>query len=275
MDLLVRTAEPRDKNDLTEISRNTWDGHDYLEKAAETWFNDSGFMVGEISGRVVACGKITELPGKVAWLEGLRVHPDFRGKGFGRIMSERVLQEAVRLRENGRFHHIEFSTYISNMESRSMAEKQGFRIAEFFHVIGLENPSTDLLRVSVTPAELASKDLSIYEMHVPCGWKYPLASAGNTLEWLTENAEFWQTDGGARFLTSRRGFEISPLASSLGNPLEFLRGALSLVLSREMDYSEMMIHDSHSALLEIALEYGYEYWEEPGQANIPVYSYFS
>ncbi len=273
MELLVRTAEPGDRKDLADISRNTWEGHDYLEKTAEAWFTDSGFMVGEVAGRVVACGKITCLPGNTAWLEGLRVHPDYRGKGLGRIMSEKILQEALRLKLKGKYNEIEFSTYINNVESRTMAEKQGFRITELFHVLGFENPSMKHGSVSVVKTQLLPEDLSIYRQHTPCGWKYPISSASETTDWLLDNAEFWQTETGARFLTARRGFEISPLASSLKDPGEFVRGALSLVLSKKMDYAEIMAHDSHHTVLKAALTAGFSYWEEPGTANIPVYRF--
>ena len=268
MELLVRAAVPTDKDDLAEISRNTWEGDDYLEKTTESWLEDSGFYVGELSGKVVACGKITRMPGGVAWLEGLRVHPEFQGKGFGRTMSEKVLQEALRLQSIGRYHEIEFSTYMNNLESRAIAFKQGFRITELFHVLSFENPSMKQPPVQVKKTGLLPEDLSIYLQHAPCGWKYPHSSVSETAEWMADNAEFWQTAGGARFLTARRGFEISPLASSLLNPVEFVRGAHSLVLSKGMDYTEMMVSDSHFTVLKAALEAGFSYWEEPGAANI-------
>ncbi len=274
-DLIVRPALPGDREDLAEISRTTWEGHDYLEQVTGEWLEDSGFMVAELEGRVIGCGKITPFPGKVAWLEGLRVHRDFRGRGLGAVISSRILEEAMRQVELGRFRHIEFSTYINNLESRAMAEKQGFRIVEEFHVVGLEEPSPGgTVLPEVFETRLKSDDIRIYPLHAPCGWKYPRSSESDTVEWLRRNATFWQTPGGTRFLASRRGFEISPLASALEDPRDFVLGAVSLAKSRGMDYSEMMVHDSHRGVLEAAVEFGYEYWEEQGRANVPVYRYF-
>lgn len=272
---MVRPAVPGDREDLAEISRTTWEGHDYLEQVTGEWLEDSGFMVAELDGRVIGCGKITPFPGEVAWLEGLRVHRDFRGRGLGAVISSRILEEALKQVEMGRFRGIEFSTYINNLESRAMAEKQGFRITEEFHVVGLEEPDPGgLVLPEVFETRLEGADLRIYPLHAPCGWKYPRSSESDTIQWLQRNSTFWETQGGARFLASRRGFEISPLASALDDPREFILGAVSLVISRGMDCSEMMIHDSHSALLRRAVEFGYEYWEEPGRANVPVYRYF-
>lgn len=275
MDLHVRKAELRDRADLAEISRATWEGHDYLEGITDSWLADFGFMVGELSGRVVACGKITGMPGGVAWLEGLRVHPDFRGRGLGRVMSRRILKEALGLLESGKFTGIEFSTYIGNLESRSMAEKQGFRITELFHVVSIEDMPTPATPMELTSVDVTTEDAAIYTEHVPCGWKYIHSGAADALEWLRANAEFWQTPGGVRFLSSNRDMEISPLSSALADPGEFVAGAMSLAASVNRDCAEIMIHDSHSTILRAALEAGFSHWEEPGRANIPVYRFFS
>lgn len=275
MRLVIRKASAADTGDLAEISRNTWDGHDYLEEVSKVWLKESGFVVGEVENRVIACGKITAMPGRVAWLEGLRVHPEYRGKGMGKLMSEKVLQLALDKVDTGEFSSIEFSTYIGNVESRAMAEKQGFQITELFHVVGRENLSDSDLHVSVSETTLTPGDLSIYSEHTPCGWKYIHTSAADAISWMKRNAGIWQTESGARFLTSNRGFEISPLASALDDPEGFVTGALSLARSKSMDYLEMMIHDSHSELLNLSLKAGFSYWEEQGTANIPVYRYSS
>ncbi len=273
MDLLIRPAEPGDRADLAEISRTTWEGHDYLEGVADSWLTDSGFIVGELSGRVVACGKISRMPGDVAWLEGLRVHSEFRGRGLGRVMSDRILEEALRLLQEGRFTGIEFSTYINNLESRAMAERQGFRITELFHVVGIEDITPPSTPMELTPVDITAEDLAIYLEHAPCGWKYIHAREKDSLAWLRANAGIWQTPGGVRFLASNRDMEISPLSSALTDPGEFIKGALSLVASMDRDCAEIMIHDSHGHVIRAALNAGFSYWEEPGTANIPVYRY--
>lgn len=274
MSLVIREAAAGDTDDLADISRNTWEGHDYLEQVSKNWLADGGFIVGEAGGRVVACAKITGMPGRIAWLEGLRVHPDFRGRGYGRIMSDQVLQLALEKVETGEFSAVEFSTYIGNVESRTMAEKQGFRITERFHVIGMENPLPSGESVSLKETALSSGDLSIYPEHTPCGWKYIHTSAADTPGWLRRHAQFWQTESGAGFLTSGRGGEVSPLATALDDPEGFITGAQSLAVLKGLDYLEMMIHDSHRNLLKHALEAGFSYWEEPGAANIPLYRYY-
>lgn len=271
IELVVRSAEARDMADLSAISRCTWEGHDYLERVADRWLADPGFIVGELDGRVVACGRIARLPGDVAWLEGLRVHPDFRGRGFGRVMSERLLSKALKLMSEGFFTSIEFSTYVHNVRSRAIAEQQGFSIVELFHVLYLERPSGPAPGVDVVSTCLRRGDLDIYSEHAPCGWKYLQASNDGAEQWLRDHADFLQTERGARFLVSRRDSEISPLASSLEDPEGFVRGVVSFAASRALESVEIMVHDSHSQVLSAALNAGFSYWEEPEAANILVY----
>jgi GNAT superfamily N-acetyltransferase len=269
--LLIREAVAGDLDDLAAISKTTWDGDDYLESVSDKWILEDGFFVGETEGRVVACGKISSMPGGVAWLEGLRVHRDFKGKGYGRALSDSILQIAVAKHNKGEFKVIEFSTYINNMESISMAEKQGFQISELFHVVSMENPplaetTTKLRRISPETA-----DFSIYPHHAPCGWKYINCRAADSIQWMKNNAEFWQVQTGAGFLVANRRYEISPLASSLNDINGFIGGIFALAEKKRLDYLEVMIHDSHTEILTQLLERGFSYWENPAKANLPVY----
>lgn len=271
-EITVREAKSDDLDDLAEISRSTWDGHDYLEQVSGNWLKESGFYVGEIAGKVIGCGKITTLPGEVAWLEGLRVHKDYKGRGLGRILSDELLRIATMKKESGEFKNIEFSTYINNIESISMAEKQGFTVLEIFHVVNLENPPilTPVVLKKCTPSP---SDFSIYPLHSPCGWKYILHCSEGSIDWMLQNAEFWEVDSGAKFLTANRGSEVSPLTPALDDPEGFMQGVFAIADRKRLDCVELMIHDSHKTILNKADKAGFTYWEEEGKANLPVYRF--
>ncbi|MCP4646237.1 MAG: GNAT family N-acetyltransferase, partial [bacterium] len=246
-------------------------GDDYLELVSEKWLNQTGFYVGEVNGKVIACGKITILPEKIAWLEGLRVHGNFRGNGYGRLLSDQILQIAKRRLNNGEFRNIEFSTYVSNIESISMAEKQGFAVSEQFHVLNMENPQKPSFSTVLNRFSPSSADFRIYPQHAPCGWKYILHSGDGSLSWFEKNAEFWQVETGASFLAANRGYEISPLASAFEDQEGFIRGILAFAELKRLDYLVIMAHDSHKDILNTAVKNGFSYWDEQGVANLPVY----
>ncbi len=270
-EMIVREATIHDLADLAEISRTTWEGHDYLEKVSEKWLNQQGFFVGELNNKVIACGKLTKLPGKVAWLEGLRVHNDYKGKGFGKQLAYTLFNKAKTGRNNGIFDKIEFSTYGSNNESISISEKQGFKVNELFHVISLENPPLLDSPVNVVKFEPSLEDLTCYNEHAPCGWKYVLHNKTNALEWLKENAEFWEVESGAKFIVANRDCEVSPLASAIQDPEGFIKGVLAVAEKKRLDYIEMMVHDEHKNILETAVKFGFSYWEEHNKENLLVF----
>ncbi|MCK5784919.1 MAG: GNAT family N-acetyltransferase [Candidatus Sabulitectum sp.] len=267
----IREATAVDLEDLALISRATWDGHDYLENVSGEWIMQKGFFVGELAGRVIACGKITTMPGKVAWLEGLRVHTDFKKKGYGRFLSDAILQIARERLKAGQFKSIEFSTYITNKESIGMAEKQGFKTTELFHVINLENPPLQNSTVSLKKFYPSPEDFSFYPEHAPCGWKYINHRSTDSMKWMLRNAEFWQVGTGAKFLTAKRGSEISPLAAAIDDPDGFIQGVFAFAEKKRLDYLEIMIHDSHKDILNKAVSNGFSYWDDHGVANLPVY----
>ncbi len=274
-EILIREATAKDIDDLAKISRTTWDGNDYLEGVSAKWISEKGFYVATVGTRVVGCGKLTVLPGEVAWLEGLRVHNDFKGKGYGRIISGSILEIAKQGLAKGKFRRIEFSTYVNNAESISMAEKQGFGVSDLFHVVSIENPPMLKTAVHLQQFSPSAEDFSAYKEHAPCGWKYILNGTAGALEWYKENAEFWCVDTGARFLTANRGSEISPLSSTLSDPSGFVRGAFAFAEKRRLDYLEIIIHDSHKDILNTVVENGFTYWDKHGTANLPVYRFLS
>ena len=95
MELTVRPATVADREAVLAISRQIWEGHDYVQQFFDRWILDGGMLVGEIRGRVIGFGKMTELAPGELWLEGLRVDPGKGGRGLGRELSHRILYAAL------------------------------------------------------------------------------------------------------------------------------------------------------------------------------------
>lgn len=65
-----------------------WD--DDLHQIERVYLNNRGeFLVGTYAGRIVAMGAFKQTSDERAEIKRMRVHPDFQGRGFGRI----ILQE--------------------------------------------------------------------------------------------------------------------------------------------------------------------------------------
>tara|TARA_Y100001933_G_C18898371_1_gene521416 strand:+ start:83 stop:940 length:858 start_codon:yes stop_codon:yes gene_type:complete len=135
----IRQAQQSDKARIEEISSKIWDGDDYVPLVFDKWVTQENgeFSVVTVDGVVAGCTKITELPNKVLWLEGIRVDTDYRGKGLGRELAK---YQISRSKEMG-YSRLELSTFVENYESIAIIEKNGFRrVASFkFLMHALEN----------------------------------------------------------------------------------------------------------------------------------------
>jgi len=163
----IREIVEEDRRDIEEIARGTWEGEDYLAGIFDKWVGRYFYGIEE-DGKIIATGKITLLPGKVGWMEGLRVHPSYRGRGYGKIMHEFLLEKAKSMKGEGIIEFLEYSTYFTNEASIHLGLDSGFRIVKRYY--GMDyNQSTEKRPLE---SSLESIDELVYEDYVPCGWKF-------------------------------------------------------------------------------------------------------
>lgn len=88
MTLLIRPARPDDKPAVLELTRDIWEGHDYLPRVFDAWVQDptGHFYVVEVDGKVAGLGRVSFPDPDEAWLEGGRVHPEYQGQGLASIL---------------------------------------------------------------------------------------------------------------------------------------------------------------------------------------------
>ena len=147
----IRPASRGDMSGIAEISRGTWEGSDYLEEKAGRWIEDGSLFVGVSEGRMVGTFRISILPQGVCWLEALRIHPDLRGMGYGRLLASEVFALGQEYLRRGEASCMEFSTYVNNVESRHISESQGFRVVSGYYLLYKENPER---RIEIRPREV-------------------------------------------------------------------------------------------------------------------------
>lgn len=139
MVITVRRLQDSDLNDIIGISRNIWEGHDYLPSVAETWLHDprSHFYGVETDDRVVAVGNLRLVEdGRTGWMEGLRVHPQYRDKGYANEITRQLIREAEHLR----VQRLRYTTSTMNAASLKIAEMAGFSKVLTMAVTWHDNP---------------------------------------------------------------------------------------------------------------------------------------
>jgi len=126
----IRKARPADKAPILEISKKIWGGHDYLPSVWDDWLADKNarFIVAAVSGRTVGCARARLQTNYVAWLEGVRVHEQYRGLGIAGKLNHSLLEWAKR--KGARVARL--STSSSNRASREHLKKIGFPVIQTF-----------------------------------------------------------------------------------------------------------------------------------------------
>jgi ribosomal protein S18 acetylase RimI-like enzyme len=128
----LRPVTPEDRPRIVEISSQIWDGHDYVPGLLDDWFADAdGEVVGAVlDGGLVGFARRTWLAPRLAWLEGIRTDPDYRGRGVGRAITEHLIDRA----RTAGAARISLSTYVDNEASIHIIESYGFeRVATFVY----------------------------------------------------------------------------------------------------------------------------------------------
>ncbi|AZR73210.1 hypothetical protein BBF96_07320 [Anoxybacter fermentans] len=152
-----RRATFTDKKRIIEICSNIWEGDDYIPNILDQWIaDDKGeFTVLVEDGQIMGMGKLTFAEPGVGWLEGLRVAPEARGRGYAREITRYFIRKG---REMG-FDRLQLSTYYQNDASIHIIESYGFkRIADFYYAEQKVNPTKNLFRDEVMQATLNGVD---------------------------------------------------------------------------------------------------------------------
>lgn len=134
-ELEVRPAQPGDRDAVLAFCAHTWSDGDYIAYVWDDWLADDRgvLLVGLLDGQPVAINHLQMVSDDEAWLEGMRVDPQYRREGFGRILTSRTL---VAARERGA-SVARLITSSDNLASQGMITRFGFvRVAEMVRYRG-------------------------------------------------------------------------------------------------------------------------------------------
>lgn len=143
--IVFRKLTHEDYEDIIDISKDIWEGSDYLPSVFHKWVDDKGIFLGGVdidnNNKVVAVAKLSILYDGSGWLEGLRVHTNYRGQKLGKRATQEVLKRATEALDNGFINKIAFATHITNIESKTMMENLNFKLKET-QVLAIKNISS-------------------------------------------------------------------------------------------------------------------------------------
>src|SRR5689334_14693744 len=94
----VRAALEQDRDAVLAFCANTWEWGDYIEDVWERWLYDPAgkLFVALVDGQPAAISHMLMLTSTDAWLEGLRVDPNYRHQGLAKALGDACIAEAMR-----------------------------------------------------------------------------------------------------------------------------------------------------------------------------------
>lgn len=135
-ELEIRELDKSDKEEVVKMTSEIWDGRDYIPDYFDDWIEDGGFICGTVDGEIVALAKQTWHSDDILWLEGLRVHPDYREEGYGRSMIEGQMEY---INENMDYEVARFLTSDDNTPVKKVVEDIGFVLKEKYDYVRLDD----------------------------------------------------------------------------------------------------------------------------------------
>ena len=270
--LVCRPALPMDTSQVLELSSHIWEGHDYLPSVWQAWLADpDGLLCVAVYGsRIAGVGKLTRLSPAQWWLEGLRVHPDFEGRGVASHINDYLL--AYWLQHSEGF--IRLTTSSERVKVHRMSAHRGFIKVGEYSVYGapvLDEPVSSFTAVlpEEIPAALEfirqSPVLKLLNGLMDHGWRWGEPSMeGLTKPVRAGDAWWWQGRHG--LLTywndedeNRKYPVLHLLACSLEAMPELLLDFRRLAVERGYDHVEWNV-PLNTELLQILEKTGFKRW---------------
>ena len=114
---------PADRDRVEEITRDVWEGRDYVARAFDGWVTDASaaFQALEVDGVVVGLQRLRPYSPGLVWYEGLRIASTHRRRGLARVMLQSAIAEA---REPG-FKEMRLAT--QSAPAAALFESEGFQ----------------------------------------------------------------------------------------------------------------------------------------------------
>lgn len=115
---------------VKDMCKHIWDGNDYIPHIFHNWVDDKkGCFLGAFEeSQIVGFGKYSVLMDNQGWLEGLRVHPDYRGKGYANALSDKLFDIAKDDLINSKITNIGMCTHKDTTASINMMTARGFKL---------------------------------------------------------------------------------------------------------------------------------------------------
>ncbi len=277
MKLYFRDLTKKDIPAILDISKDIWEGDDYIPDVIERWLNDKdnlayGVFLEEEMKELIGLGRVKMFPNGVAWLEGGRVKITHQKQGIGRDLMKYAIDYAIQAGAKV----AQYDTSSRNFGSKSLAKFHGFEEKKRMEVLECKisklklkiSDFSQIQKITNEEAKSLYKKMDIGpgdELNI--GWSYiPLSNLEDKNSvWLTNSEAILQ-----KIDMRSRAQPENPSENELwiivyGDPLAACK-LISYTLSFEIDKNEIDLVELYckAEIVEYVKELGFKdpSWED-------------
>ena len=135
----IRNPIISDKEKILSFCQNTFSWGDYIEEVYDDWTSEGELAILEENNIPIGmCHGVSYIDEGIVWIEGIRVHGDYRRNGF----AEKMVKHIERNAKNSGIKHACMIIESGNKPSLSLAEKIGYSTQKqwnYFPLIAQKN----------------------------------------------------------------------------------------------------------------------------------------
>jgi len=182
MKLFFRKLTSDDIPAIEDISKDIWEGEDYIPQIIENWLQDKdcmnyGTFLDEKREEMVGFGRVKFFNKEIAWLEGGRVKIDYQKQGIGREMLKYAIDYAFSMKVKA----AQYDTSTNNIGSVALAKHFGFKRKKSMNVLSakrdeikpFKTPSINVRKMAALQAKELYKNFNTGDGNeINMGWNY-------------------------------------------------------------------------------------------------------
>ncbi|NVM35324.1 MAG: GNAT family N-acetyltransferase [Candidatus Lokiarchaeota archaeon] len=167
---------------VKEISKDIWEGDDYIPYIIKQWLQEKdcmnyGTFKDENKTELIGFGRVKLYDKEIAWLEGGRIKVSYQGQGVGKLQLGYAVEYAVKSGAKV----AQYDTASDNLASISLAKYYGFKRKKCMDLVMVNSTDIKLpLKIAPKVDKLTVKDLQeIYTKfdigpgdEICIGWSY-------------------------------------------------------------------------------------------------------
>jgi len=274
MKLYFRTLQKSDIPAILDISKDIWEGDDYVPFVLDEWLEDEsslnyGAFKEPIMNKLIGFGRVKVYNEKLAWLEGGRVKNAYQRKGIGR----EIMKYALDYVKGIGVKVVQYDTSSRNEGSIALADYFGFSRKKSMELLGCSFKkiktnslkSTKMKKISLNQARAFYRNINIGPGHEVCiGWSFV------PLNYLTDQNSVWYRNDEAiiqKFEAHNRAFHKDLKNNEIwlivyGKSEEGFKLVQNLILEEKRTNNTDYYVFCNPSMVSKVEDIGFSYWDD-------------